>query len=343
MEQKLIIYYFTGTGNSQKVADWIAGEAMVQNLDCRKVDISKSERMAMASPDSKALVVFVSPIHGFNYPPVMMNFIARFPKGKNNVVLMNTRAGMLIGKWVTPGVTGIAFYLSMLLLWLKGYSIKALKPVDMPSNWISAHPGLNARTVRYIHEQCKIRVTKFAQKMLAGKKHFNALFEVWDILLLPISIGYYFIGRFMLAKTYYASADCNNCDVCIKGCPVNAIIKVDKRPFWTFRCESCMKCMGNCPSKAIETGHGYIFALALLFTTIVLGFFYLFFETFLLPIENRFLGILAESAFFILLLAIWYRIVHFLLRFRFMERLVVYTSLTKFKFWGRRYKALKDY
>jgi hypothetical protein len=101
--------------------------------------------------------------------------------------------------------------------------------------------------------------------------------------------------------------------------------------------------MGNCPSKAIETGHGYIFALALLFTTIVLGFFYLFFETFLLPIENRFLGILAESAFFILLLAIWYRIVHFLLRFRFMERLVVYTSLTKFKFWGRRYKALKDY
>jgi ferredoxin len=62
--------------------------------------------------------------------------------------------------------------------------------------------------------------------MLAGKKHFNALFEVWDILLLPISIGYYFIGRFMLAKTYYASADCNNCDVCIKGCPVTPLLRL---------------------------------------------------------------------------------------------------------------------
>ena len=72
----------------------------------------------------------------------MLNFLIHFPKGRNKVLLINTRAGMLIGKWITPGLTGIAFYFSALVLKLKGYSIKAMFPVDLPSNWISVHPGL---------------------------------------------------------------------------------------------------------------------------------------------------------------------------------------------------------
>jgi hypothetical protein len=54
-------------------------------------------------------------------PAIMLKFIRRFPKWKNKVVLMNTRAGMLIGKFITPGLTGIAFYLSALILFLKGF------------------------------------------------------------------------------------------------------------------------------------------------------------------------------------------------------------------------------
>ncbi len=60
------------------------------------VNIAHVDRLNLSPPDPESLVVFVSPIHGFNYPPVMVNFLLRFPKGKNPVVLMNTRAGMLI-------------------------------------------------------------------------------------------------------------------------------------------------------------------------------------------------------------------------------------------------------
>ncbi len=42
------------------------------------------------------------------------------------------------------------------------------------------------------------------------------------------------------------------------------------------------------------------------------------------------------------ILALLHRIIHYLMRFKIFERLMVYTSLTKFKFWGRRYKALKE-
>lgn len=339
--QKVIIYYFSGTGNSKNVAVWLSQVAEENSIESQVNNIAQIDRRSVAPPEPGSLVVFISPIHGFNYPPIMLHFIMRFPNGKNKVVLMNTRAGMLIGRFITPGLTGIAFYLSALILFIKGFSIKAILPVDMPSNWISLHPGLNDRTVKYLHKKNKERVTVFAQRILSGKSYYKALLEVYDILFAPIALGYYLVGRFFLAKTFFASRDCNNCDMCIKACPVKAIIKVDNRPFWTFNCESCMQCMSSCPKKAIETGHGYIAAFVNVFYAVMLVAFYKYFNTYLFPIENALFKFVLESVISIAFLAAWYRLVHCLLRVRILERLIVYTSLTKYKWWGRRYKALK--
>lgn len=339
--QKVIIYYFTGTGNSKNVALWLSEVAEEKGIESQIINIALIDRLSTAPPDPETLVVFISPVHGFNYPPIMLHFIMRFPKGKNKVVLMNTRAGMLIGKFITPGLTGIAFYLAGLILFIKGFSIKAILPVDMPSNWISLHPGLNDRTIKFLHKKNKERVTVFAQRIFSGKSYFKALLEAYDMLLAPIALGYYLVGRFFFAKTFFASRDCNNCEICIKACPVKAIIKVDSRPFWTFNCESCMKCMSNCPKKAIETGHGYIAAFVYVFLSVLLVLFYKYFDAWFFPIENALLKMVIESTLFIAFIGIWYRLVHWLLRFKALERFAVYTSLTKYKWWGRRYKALK--
>jgi ferredoxin len=239
-------------------------------------------------------------------------------------------------------LTGIAFYFAALVLKLRGYSILSMFPVDLPSNWISVHPGLNERTVKYLHERNQDKVYQFARKVLDGGSDFRGFREIiQDALVAPISIGYYFMGRFLFAKTYYASSDCDNCDLCIKTCPVKAIKKVDNRPYWTFNCESCMHCMSNCPKKAIETGHGFILVFSLFFSVVLSGLFYTYFAELLFDIEHTSIGFILNSALFLGLLAIWYRILHFGLRFRVVERIIVYTSLTKYRFWGRRYKALK--
>ncbi|MEI6577635.1 MAG: EFR1 family ferrodoxin [Bacteroidota bacterium] len=304
--QNVIIYCFSGTGNSRNVALWLKKVAEENNIQCQIINIAQIDRLSIDPPEPGALVVFVSPVHGFNFPPIMLHFILRYPKGKNKVVLMNTRAGMLIGKFITPGMTGIAFYLSAIILIIKGFSIKAILPVDMPSNWISLHPGLNNRTVKYLHEKNKERVVVFAQKILSGKSHFKALLEIYDILLAPIALGYYIVGRFFLAKSFFASGDCDNCDLCIKSCPVKAIIKVDHRPFWTFNCESCMKCMGNCPKRAIETGHGYVIGFSLFFWSVFLAVFNKYWDFYFLQIENSFVKMLVESVLFLSLLVMWY-------------------------------------
>ena len=329
---KLVVYYFSGTGNSENVAHWMAEIAREKDIAVQLNNIAKTDRMTIQAPELNTLLAFVSPIHGFNYPPVMLNFIVRFPKGKSNVLLLNTRAGMLMGKWNVPGLTGIAFYFSALILKLKGYSIRSMFPVDLPSNWISVHPGLNARTVTYLHERNREKVHRFAHNVLDGGSDFRGVREiVQDILISPISLGYYFIGRFFFAKTYYASADCDNCGLCINNCPVKAIKTVDKRPFWTFHCESCMRCMSNCPKRAIETAHGSVILITILSSVVFSGLFYHYFEQLFFKIEHTFPGFMLESALFLGLLAIWYRLLHYAMRFRIIERLVVYTSLTKYK------------
>jgi len=339
------IFYFSGTGNAKRVAGWINDYAAEKNIASEMIDISKMERRSI-QPEAGETLGLISPTHGFNYPPIVINFVFRFPRTKyrNKVFLINTRAGMKLSKLFLPGLSGIALLLAAAILIIKGYRIVGMRPVDLPSNWISLHPGLRNKVTLSMHERCKRISLAFAEKILNNKKNYRALYDIlWDLLISPIAIGYYIIGRFVLAKTFYASASCDNCMVCIKQCPVKAIKLVDNRPFWSYRCESCMRCMNNCPKRSIETAHGLLFGLMILLNTTIIAFIYqylndsLHFNITANSFTNSVLRITFESVILFFFLILSYRIVHYLKRFKLFEWLIVYTSLTKFKFW-RRYK-----
>lgn len=339
---KLIVYYFSGTGNSKNVVIWLSEVALEKNMKFEIYNITQCNKHNVLSPPPNALLAFVSPIHGFNYPTTMLEFILRFPKGKNNVLLLNTRGGLLAGKKIIPGVTGLAFYISVCILKLKKYSIKAMYPVNLPSNWTFLHPGLKQEAVTYMHIINKEKIQNFAHKVFDGKSNYKGLYEViQDSIAAPVSILYFFIGRFFLTKTYLSSRECNHCNICINNCPKKAIIKIDKRPFWTFKCENCMKCVANCPQKAIQITHGLFTLYILLFYLFFINTFFFYFELYIFEIENQLVKNIIETGLCLGLFAAWYRIIHFLIRFSFFERIMSYTSLTKLRFW-RRYKALEN-
>jgi len=343
---EVVVFYFSGTGNSRNVAKWLQEVSVSKGIPCNLFSIEKADVFQTPVFPPEATIVLVSPIHGFNYPHIMLKFISRMPQARNRVILMNTRAGMVIRKWVTPGLTGIAFYFTTLLLTIKGYRVAGMLPVDMPSNWVSLHPGLNDRTVRYIHERMKEKITIYWQQVIAGRKgitNFPALKEViQDLLISPVAILYYFIGRFFIAKTFYATDKCDHCGICIRNCPVEAISEKEGRPYWKLTCESCMKCMGNCPKSAIETAHGLVLTLAVIFNLLLL-----------FPLKSLFAflhfhlgGILtewiAEPILLLSLTFLSYRRFHFLLRFQWFQRIAKMTSLTTYRFWGKKYRALRN-
>lgn len=338
--KKIVIFYFSGTGNAKQIALWISEFADKKHIACQAFDISKTDVGKIKTIRSDTLIIIISPIHGFNYPKITLSFIVHLPKGKNNIVLMNTRAGMKIGRFVTPGLTGIAFLLSSVILKKKGYRIVGQIPFDMPSNWISVHPALKESTVKFLHEKNYNRVKNHFNKIFSGKSDFHAHKDlVQDILISPVSLAYYFAGKYLFAKSFYASINCDNCGLCVKQCPVKAIKTINNRPYWTHKCESCMKCMNTCPKKAIETAHGLIVTTSIL-TSITIAV--LLNNTLKINMQSGIIRLIIFSFICFTFLWILYKIQHLLLRNRLIGKLISYTSFTHYKFWGR-YKSIPDY
>ena len=165
----LYIYYISGTGNARASSEWIADEAMKKGLKVIVQQIDRLENIIMPDPEEKPLIGFAFPTHGFNAAPIMLRFIAGFPSHLcKNVFLLNTRAGMKLYKIFTPGLSGLALILPAFMLWLKGYRCIGFRPVDLPSNWISLHPGIKKKVIDSIFIRCERIVRAFAVKILSG-------------------------------------------------------------------------------------------------------------------------------------------------------------------------------
>ena len=345
---ELKLYFFSGTGNARNVTRWIADEARAMHILVAVTNIARIDRKHIANPGNNEMIGFVGPTHGFNFPPVLVYFFFRFPKTKNRnpVFIINTRAGMKIGRFFLPGLSGIALWLSAIVLILKGYRIVGLRSIDLPSNWISIHPSIKEKVVASIFKRCKRITISFTEDIFHEKKNFHAAYDILqDLIVAPVSILYFLIGRFFFAKSFYANTKCNHCGLCIDHCAVHAIKVVASQPYWTYKCESCMKCMNDCPQRAIETGHGYILGLLYFSNILVVVLFWKDIGSyFIIPangILSEFLRFTTDSFITIGLLAPGYWLIHYLKRLMILKQLIEYTSLTRYKFW-HRYKIPKN-
>ena len=231
---------------------------------------------------SKSLLVLVTPTHGFTAPWHMISFAFRLPRvSKIDAACVATRAGFKTGRFFTPGVSGTATFLLALILFIKGFRVRGVAAIDMPSNWIIAHPGLNPPTVKAITERAKPKAEAFIGKIVHGGTNWltvgNAFEFIVGAALAYVSLMYILVGRFIFAKIYFANDSCTGCALCAKECPVGAISMRGKKPwpYWRYNCENCMKCMAFCPEKAIESSHAWFaalfFILSLPFTAWLIG------------------------------------------------------------------------
>jgi Pyruvate/2-oxoacid:ferredoxin oxidoreductase delta subunit len=340
----LRLFYFSGTGNARNAAHWIAREwrehgraAEVRNLaglDARGLRLEVDDELGLASAT-----------HGFNFPPTTLGFLFALPRApaRNRAFVVNTRGGVRLFGVFVPGLSGVAQLLAALVLVLKGYRVVGMRPIDLPSSWISLHPGLREENIRAIYERCAEITRRFAGRLLQGGRDLHALRDLpQDLLLAPIALGYYLVGRFLFAKSFIASRDCDACGACVAQCPTRALQLVDGRPYWTWRCESCMRCMNRCPRRAIQTSHAFVavvlVAASLLNSRLIapaLGS--------LAPswpgaaLHGRLLHFALDSAITLAVLFLAYAALHRLLRVRPLERVVVGASLTHFECW-RRYR-----
>jgi Pyruvate/2-oxoacid:ferredoxin oxidoreductase delta subunit len=344
-------YFFTGTGNSYRVATWMAGGAREAGATVTVHAIESARPAEEIGAGETALLGLVMPTHGFTAPWAMLRFALRLPRRSGtHAVVVATRAGLKIGPVFVPGAEGTGTYLICLILALKGYRVRGAVGVDMPSNWIAVHPGLSPDAVAAIVARARDKVAGFTGTIFSGKRRFTG----WIALLLGlcffyVSLAYLLIGRFFLAKLFFASDRCTGCGLCAEHCPNQAIqmraSKSHARPYWTFRCESCMRCMAYCPTRAIEANYllgvgAYLLAAATPTTALMA---WLAARAPALAFLDGTPHWMLESAYAVVVLGLVYPLFHLALRIGWVNRLFTLTTPTHYY---RRYHepetALKD-
>lgn len=255
MFEKIITVVMTGTGNSYKVAMWFMEVAQEFGLTIKMQHVTAEPIVTV--PDGKTLCVFTLPTHGFTAPWLMIKHILCLSPGKGaSAVVLPSRAGIRVKGVSFPGLEGTAGYLIAFLLVLKGYQVRGVMGVDMPSNWTALHWGLNKENSDFIISCAESKVKHFANVVLSGKVYFDGMIPLQlGICLAPISMGYILLGQLILSKLFFTSPQCVGCGLCARICPQKAITMTGKskaRPYWSYSCDSCMACMNFCPHNAIQ-------------------------------------------------------------------------------------------
>ncbi|MDF2856446.1 MAG: flavodoxin [Neobacillus sp.] len=227
---KNIIFYFSGTGNSLKVAKDIA--AAIE--DCELISMGKPHKLS----GIYQRIGFVYPVYGGGMPCVVERFIKTLDLSTNSNSYIF--AVCTSGSGSSDGLTNISKIIGG-----KGGNLSYAGSIRCFSNYVGLYAmGSDVEKKANAQAQATKQVIKDIQILAVKAPHKNS----------PLVL---FHGPFIKSlakkdKGFNVSEACNGCAICSKVCPVENIKMLDGKPDFLHHCEQCMACVQWCPKKAIN-------------------------------------------------------------------------------------------
>jgi ferredoxin len=236
---KTIIYFFSGTGNSLKVAKDLA-----KNLgNAELIPIAKVWQQENIIPTAEK-VGFVFPLYFAGVPAIVHNFLDRIKLNNVNYIFaVITSHG---------GGSGATLYQINKKLKIKSKSLSAGFSIEMPGNYIPMYDITSEEEQKLVFEKSKERISHITEIIKDNK------FEIKreTVPFIGNIISNYFSKKFSEKdKKFITDEKCNSCGVCETVCPVNNIKIVDGKPQWQHKCQQCLACIHFCPTFAIQYGN----------------------------------------------------------------------------------------
>lgn len=234
-----MVFYFSGTGNSQlvatRLAEMLADDAVISINEYMKTGKS-------VTIQSKRPLVFVAPTYCWRMPRVVERWILETNcKGSRDAYFVLTCAGSC----------GNAAVYAEKLCAKKGLRFCGLAPVVMPENYLALFPTPDASECRTIIEHAEPRVAALSEQIRSGKRFAEAPVSFAGKLQSgPVNPLFY--ALFVRDKGFRATDRCVSCGKCAVRCPLHNIDMLDGKPEWKGNCTHCMACIGGCPTEAIE-------------------------------------------------------------------------------------------
>ena len=239
---KIIICYFSGTGNTQKVVKRYAEEFTNKYGD--EVTLARMEDEFELDINDFDLVGIGYPVYSFNAPPIILEFCRKLPKlaVKKPTFIVNTSGEPL-------ELNNISSLKLTSILKRRNFVVNNEYHYCMPYNIMFRHG-----------DEMAYRMWKTAQQIIpldAKEIHDNK-----KSLLKRI-----FMGRFVAwimrcehwggrlnGKHYKINANCIHCNKCVNTCPAHNITIKDGKMKFGGKCLMCMRCAHLCPKDAVEIG-----------------------------------------------------------------------------------------
>ncbi|MHA1729665.1 MAG: EFR1 family ferrodoxin [Promethearchaeota archaeon] len=256
---KILILYFSGTGNTHYIASYIHSHLRSENfpseISCETIENFPPERVSQFD-----LLCFGFPVFELNSPAIVREYLSKIPNIKQKGVFLFCTMGFAAGN---------AFRKNFKYFRNKGYLFLGHIAVKMPGT-----DGLLMLKEKSRYVQMAIQkdyaiipslddfiqeITQCANRLVAGEDLITFqrklphsiidLFFGWVFHLL------YIILVKIMKKQFRVDDNCNLCKLCVKICPVQNIFLDEEKIHFSDKCNVCLRCIHQCPQKAIQIGN----------------------------------------------------------------------------------------
>ena len=235
-----MIFYFSGTGNSNYVAKRIA-DALGDEI----VNLNDRIKAGDTSPvETGERVIIVTPTYAWRIPRVVRDWLLKTElRGAKRVWFVMT-CGSEIGN---------ADKYNRELCAEKAISCMGTVQIVMPENYIAMFSAPQADEAREIVAKAEPSIDRAIAAIQSNQPFAPTRNNLYDRFMSgPVNPIFY--KFFVKANAFAASSACIGCGQCAKLCPMNNVTLKDGKPIWGRNCTHCMACICYCPVSAIEYG-----------------------------------------------------------------------------------------
>ncbi|MFC2030850.1 EFR1 family ferrodoxin [Chloroflexota bacterium] len=253
---KLTILYFSGTGNTDFVARYLAGTLVDLPVE---IELRAMEQQPAAAVDGFDLLAVGFPVYACDAPGFFQAYLEGLAPGEGRGAFVFCTKGAMAGNAVRRSLQRLAD---------QGYTPMGGGSVAMPGSDGLAFIGKDSRMARsalqkdYDHLQAADRLADRLAEVVSGlaagqpvERFENPLpLTTAGVILDPAwAYVYHRFGGYMRGR-FRADARCTSCGLCERICTSGNISLHDGHPRFADRCVLCMRCVHTCPVEAIQIG-----------------------------------------------------------------------------------------
>ena len=222
----MIIFYFTGTGNSLSIAKRIGGKLISIP---QVVDSSES-----FYKDDAIGIVF--PVYGLAMPKMVRRFLEKAQFKANYTFVIGTCGNM----------AGIATMNAQKLALKNGYCFDYANTIRMVDNYLPMFK-IEDEIAKLSGKKLEEKIAHIVEDIRNQKQ--NQTRGSLALRLTPMTNGVIKYNKF--AERYNVNDRCDECGICSHVCPVKNISVHDKVNYGD-NCAACLACVHLCPKNAIH-------------------------------------------------------------------------------------------